>query len=390
MSQSVFQPVGQKRLTNIAVVRMKKHGKRFEIACYKNKVLNWRNGIEKDLDEVLQTTTVYSNVSKAVLASREDLKLVFGTDDEDAVCRFILAHGDLQVSDRERKLELDTKFRDVAAVISEKCINPTTQRPYTIPMIERALKDTHFSVDSNRPAKTQALEALPALQERFPIERARMRLKITLPLANRDELQGLLTPERAAVQDCELSGSSLIMFCLIDPGLFRPVHSLVAGVGGRAEVLALAATTTEEGSLGLNDLTLGDPAPSATVHPAANPDRAPTASADADPAAASPAAERRRAAASAAPQAAPAQETVLYPRGPIAGLPDEYASRRERCAELDDLQAGWTIQLSSKGESGVVDAAFFSPRGARVGAYVAARRQALQASKQAAVALQPA
>lgn len=113
---------------------------------------------EKDLDEVLQTTTVYSNVSKAVLASREDLKLVFGTDDEDAVCRFILAHGDLQVSDRERKLELDTKFRDVAAVISEKCINPTTQRPYTIPMIERALKDTHFSVDSNRPAKTQALE----------------------------------------------------------------------------------------------------------------------------------------------------------------------------------------------------------------------------------------
>lgn len=69
------------------------------------------------------------------------------------------------------------------------------------------------------------------------------------------------------------AGSSLIMFCLIDPGLFRPVHSLVAGVGGRAEVLALAATTTEEGSLGLNDLTLGDPAPSATVHPAANPDR---------------------------------------------------------------------------------------------------------------------
>lgn len=113
---------------------------------------------EKDVDEVLQTTTVYSNVSKAVLASREDLKQVFGTDDEEAVCKFILAHGDLQVSDRERKLELDTKFRDVAAVISEKCVNPTTSRPYTIPMLERALKDIHFSVDSNRPAKIQAFE----------------------------------------------------------------------------------------------------------------------------------------------------------------------------------------------------------------------------------------
>ena len=41
----VFSCSGQKRLTNIAVVKYKKHGKRFEIACYKNKVVNWRNGM---------------------------------------------------------------------------------------------------------------------------------------------------------------------------------------------------------------------------------------------------------------------------------------------------------------------------------------------------------
>lgn len=29
-----------------------------------------------------------------------------------------------QVSDKERKVELDTLFRDVASVVSEKCINP--------------------------------------------------------------------------------------------------------------------------------------------------------------------------------------------------------------------------------------------------------------------------
>ena len=36
---------GQKRLTNVALVKYKKHGKRFEIACYRNKVVNWRNGV---------------------------------------------------------------------------------------------------------------------------------------------------------------------------------------------------------------------------------------------------------------------------------------------------------------------------------------------------------
>ena len=37
------QPIGQKLLTNVAVVKLKKQGKLFELACYKNKVTDWRN-----------------------------------------------------------------------------------------------------------------------------------------------------------------------------------------------------------------------------------------------------------------------------------------------------------------------------------------------------------
>ena len=66
-------------------------------------------------------------------------------------------------------MELDTLFRDVASVLSEKCINPESNRPYTLSMLERALRDVHFSVDPKRPAKAQALEVgcqapPPALQ----------------------------------------------------------------------------------------------------------------------------------------------------------------------------------------------------------------------------------
>jgi hypothetical protein len=49
MSRNIKTPTNQKLLTNVAVVRMKKGGKRFEIACYRNKVLSWRQGTEKDL-----------------------------------------------------------------------------------------------------------------------------------------------------------------------------------------------------------------------------------------------------------------------------------------------------------------------------------------------------
>ena len=44
-SANLLQYAGQKRLTNIAVVRFKKKGKRFEIACFRNKIVNWRNGV---------------------------------------------------------------------------------------------------------------------------------------------------------------------------------------------------------------------------------------------------------------------------------------------------------------------------------------------------------
>jgi len=43
MPGQIKTPTNQKLLTNVAIVRLKKCGKRFEIACYKNKVLNWRN-----------------------------------------------------------------------------------------------------------------------------------------------------------------------------------------------------------------------------------------------------------------------------------------------------------------------------------------------------------
>lgn len=44
------------------------------------------NNREKDLDEVLQSHTVYSNVSKGVLAKSKDLIAAFGTDDQSKIC----------------------------------------------------------------------------------------------------------------------------------------------------------------------------------------------------------------------------------------------------------------------------------------------------------------
>jgi len=58
----MFTPVNIKLLTNISVVRLKTKSKTFEIACYPNKVKDWRNNLETDLENVLQTNEIYTDV----------------------------------------------------------------------------------------------------------------------------------------------------------------------------------------------------------------------------------------------------------------------------------------------------------------------------------------
>ena len=67
----------------------------------------------------------------------------------------ILAKGELQVTQKEREAQLESSFRDIATIVADKCVNPETNRPYPVTMIEKAMKDLHFSVNPNRNSKQQ-------------------------------------------------------------------------------------------------------------------------------------------------------------------------------------------------------------------------------------------
>ncbi len=46
-------------------------------------------------------------------------------------------------------------FRDVAAIVADKTINPENNRPYTISMIQNAMKQVHYAVSVTKSAKQQ-------------------------------------------------------------------------------------------------------------------------------------------------------------------------------------------------------------------------------------------
>jgi ribosome maturation protein SDO1 len=215
MSRQINQPSNHIKLTNVSLVRLKKGKKRFEIACYKNKVLEWRQGIETDLDNVLQIPNVFLNVSKGQTAPKDDLEKAFGKNKsvDDCVLE-ILNKGELQVGNKERAEENERMHHEVVSIVASRLVDPTSKKVYSFAMIAKALDmlasqahNTNVAAGSgpatpaageegeahprpkehqwtgvlpNRSAKSQAQEATKALitHQPIPVMRARMKLRI--------------------------------------------------------------------------------------------------------------------------------------------------------------------------------------------------------------------
>ncbi|CAB4068766.1 SDO1 [Lepeophtheirus salmonis] len=187
-------------------------------------------GLKKDIDEVLQSHTLFANVSKGQTAKKEDIAKAFdGVTDQTEICKIILQKGDLQVSDKERVAQQGALFKDLATTLSNKCVNPDTKRPYSISMIEKAMKRASIS-----------------------IEIARMQVKLifhpvscTKPM--KKELSGISFEKEDTTDEGEC-----VIIAFIDPGDYRNIEESIRSVTkgkGSMELLTLKEVIEEEETL---------------------------------------------------------------------------------------------------------------------------------------------
>jgi len=233
---------------------LKKGGKRFEIACYKNKVQEYRDGVEKNLDDVLQISNVFTNVGKGQAAPAEDLRKAFGNTDIESIVIEILKKGELQVGEKEREHALSNIWKEIATQVSEKCVDPATNRPYPVGMIEKAMTEAGFSAKTGKPTKSQVLDCIKLLQTNstLPIQRARMRVRITMPLKDGKRLKEKILGIAEKVEEDDWSGDDWETILVIDPGQYKVLNDLLSqdtALKGKARVENLAMATNTAGEL---------------------------------------------------------------------------------------------------------------------------------------------
>ncbi|WWC73376.1 SBDS family rRNA metabolism protein [Kwoniella pini CBS 10737] len=238
------QPGTQIKLTNVSIVRMKKGGKRFEIACYQNKVSEFRSGVETDLSEILQIEQIFTNVPKGQVAKRDDWTKCFQTDDMNKVIEEILRKGELQINNLERTHQLSSLSREIATLVSEMTVDPNTNRKHTVGMIEKTMSEIGFSVKADKPAKAQALELIKKLTSEesegtLPIRRSRLRIRISMPGKDAKRVKENILKEVEEVEEDDM-GMEWEAIVQINPGSFRTITDLVNNETkgkGRVEVM---------------------------------------------------------------------------------------------------------------------------------------------------------
>eukprot|EP00003_Mantamonas_plastica_P001334 TRINITY_DN10960_c0_g1_i1.p1 TRINITY_DN10960_c0_g1~~TRINITY_DN10960_c0_g1_i1.p1 ORF type:complete len:152 (+),score=65.56 TRINITY_DN10960_c0_g1_i1:150-605(+) len=151
---------------------------------------------------------------------------------------------------------METITKDICTIVADKCVNSDTDRPFTVTMIERALKDIHFNVNVNKSAKSQALELIRLLQDEevLPIERAQMRVHIVIPGKGSKDIKAKLAPLFAEIEDEEFSSKGYDADVLIDPGHYREIDEIISKEtkgSGSIEVMNLSVLDVDDDEIEL-------------------------------------------------------------------------------------------------------------------------------------------
>ena len=144
----------------MAIVRLKRQKKTFEIACYPGKVVDFRKKRETDLDEVLQAEGIFSDVESGKFASKAELKAAFKNMSNDEIIVEILNKGEFQESEAERGDQLDKITQEIASIIVKMTVNKEDGNTFPVTIILKAISQSKCKINGSKPAKPQALQII--------------------------------------------------------------------------------------------------------------------------------------------------------------------------------------------------------------------------------------
>jgi ribosome maturation protein SDO1 len=163
------------------IAKIELGGQRFEILVDPDLAFRFKSGERVNFDDLLVSDTIYKDARKGLKASPESIRKAFGTEDIKKIADTILRHGELQLTSAQRKQLLEAKKRQIITYIVKNAVDPKTKLPIPAKRIENLFEELRISVDLNKSAELQAIDAVKRIARVIPIRLAKAVVKAVIP-----------------------------------------------------------------------------------------------------------------------------------------------------------------------------------------------------------------
>jgi len=220
------------------VARIVKEGQNFEILVDCEKALSLKSGKDIDIEDVLATTGIFSDVKKGKHAA--NLEKFFGTEDTFAVARKIIKEGEIQLTTEYKAKIRDEKRRRIIDLIHRNAINPDTNLPHPPQRIMNALEEAKVRIDEYKPAEEQVKDIVTKIRPILPLKYELREISIRIPAAFAGKSLGIIKQYGKVLKDTWQNDGSLIVILDLPAGLQVELEDKINGITkGGVEVTVL-------------------------------------------------------------------------------------------------------------------------------------------------------
>lgn len=153
------------------LVRMKKGKTTFEVMVNEGGVNKFREGSIKCVEDVVVVPQIWTNASKGLKASKDEVRSAFGSDNVKEALEIIVREGDAQESAQERQAKYDAKRREIIHSIQKNYVS-ADGHPLPVMRIENALERIKLRIDVDTDADRQVSAILEKLTAVMPMKKS--------------------------------------------------------------------------------------------------------------------------------------------------------------------------------------------------------------------------
>ncbi|NQU99068.1 ribosome assembly factor SBDS [Candidatus Woesearchaeota archaeon] len=175
---------------SINTAKLKTHGINFEVVVDPDLAINFKEGKNVEIREILHAEDIFSDANKGLHASEKDMKKVFGTKEVLDVAKKILEDGEVQLTAEYRERVRAEKKKRILDIIHRNGIDPKTKLPHPIQRLENAFNEAKIHIDEFRKPEDQVNEIVKRLTPIIPIRFAKKEIQLIVPAEHAAKLYG--------------------------------------------------------------------------------------------------------------------------------------------------------------------------------------------------------